>query len=299
MDERERQIRELINNPGFPSDRISEGQLAGAMRREMLDGEFDRGTAEEMRKKLADQMFMDMRLRGYSKFGGLKATSPTRRPEDVPYSKADDVAAQALRSQRGVTKLDLERHANEPANYDPGRADFREIEQLGLPANENDFGGLEREQADELYLKRLHPPSRSVTPGEDGIIWPYPANWSEADLPTREQISWEEARVIRSKALRRESDRQARRVNDFHDPGRPARHPSELNYGPGREYGPQEDPGGAYKPDLSRFTGAASPKQPAYDTTTRSSSDLDAVTAAEAAAAAALARRRAARRGNK
>lgn len=324
MDERERQIRELIKgaddslSPGRygpmwptqndiaagrlpPKDRtrITESRVAGDMRKEMLDGDLDPVAAREMRKKLADQMYADMGLRGVTRFMGLKASAPKDIPEDALYDKADRLAAQALSLQRGVTQRDLERHANEPANYDPGRADFREIQQLGIPAGGDDFGGLEREQADELYLKRLTPPSRAMSPGEDGILWPYPSGWSEAVLPTGEPISWEEARVIRSKALKRESDKQARRVNDFHKPGREAAHPKELNYGPGREYGPQEDPGGDYKPDLSRFTGAASPKQPAYDTTTRSSADLDAVTAAEAAAAAALARRRAARRGNK
>lgn len=324
MDERERQIRELIKgaddsqSPGRygpmwptsdgvaagtlpPKDRtrLTEARVAGDMRKEMLDGNLDPAAAREMRKKLADQMYADMGLRGVTRFMGLKASAPRDIPEDALYSRADNLAAQALRLQRGVTQSDLERHANEPANYDPGRADFREIQRLGLPAGENDFGGLEREQADALYLKRLHPPSRAVTPGEDGVLWPYPSGWSEADLPTGEPISWEEARVIRSKALRRESDKQARRVNDFHEPGREARHPSELNYGPGKEYGPQEDPGGDYKPDLSRFTGAASPRQPAYDTTTRSSADLDVQSQAEAAAAAIMARQRAARRGNK
>lgn len=298
MDERERQIRELINNPGFPSGRITEQQVSNAMAGDMRDGSLDRAAAEEMRRKIADQLFMEMRLRGEGKYNGLRAASPGR-PEDTSYAKADSVAAQGLGLQRGSVQRELDRRATAPAAYDPGRADFREIQQLGIPAGENDFGGLEQEQADELYLKRLAPPSRAMSPGEDGIMWPYPSNWEAEDLPAGGPISWEEARVIRSKALRRESDKQARRVNDFHAPGREVKHPSELNYGPRREYVPQADPGGDYKPDISRFTGAASPRQPAYDTTTRSSADLDVQAQAEAAAAAIMARQRAARRGNK
>ena len=173
MDERERQIRELINNPGFPSGRISEGQVGAAMRNEMLDGAFDRGTAEEMRKQLADQMFMDMRLRGVSKFGGLRADSPTRRAEDVPYSKADEVASQALRMQRGLTQMQLGQHAKEPAAFDPGRADFREMEQIGMPAGKDDYDARVQEIADELFM--------------DGRMEGHPISYEDANLVARDR----------------------------------------------------------------------------------------------------------------
>jgi hypothetical protein len=273
MDERERQIRELINNPGFPSGRISEGQVGAAMRNEMLDGAFDRGTAEEMRKQLADQMFMDMRLRGVSKFGGLRADSPTRRAEDVPYSKADEVASQALRMQRGLTQMQLDQHAKEPAAFDPGRADFREMEQIGMPAGKDDYDARVQEIADELFM--------------DGRMEGHPISYEEANLVAR--------------------DRHNRYLEDVHkpkesilNPGQPLPPgPLEPGVAPERR-GPETAPSNPYAAQIpGSVTGAASPRQPAYDTSTRSASGLTAEAAAEAAAAAALARRRAQRRGNK
>ena len=273
MDERERRIRELINNPGFPTGRITEGQLSSAMRKEMLDGDFDRGTAEEMRRQLADQMFMDMRLRGQAKFDGLRAVSPTRRPEDVPYSKADDVASQALRLQRGLTQRKLDQHAKEPAAFDPGRADFREMEQIGMPAGKDDYNARVQEIADELFLK--------------GRMEGHPISYEDANLVAR--------------------DRHNRYLEDVHkpresilNPGQPLPPgPLEPGVAPARR-GPEVAASNPYAAKIpGSVTGAASPRQPAYDTSTRSASGLTAEAAAEAAAAAALARRRAQRRGNK
>ena len=317
MDERERQIRELINNPGFPSGRISEGQVGAAMRNEMLDGAFDRGTAEEMRKQLADQMFMDMRLRGVSKFGGLRADSPTRRAEDVPYSKADEVASQALRMQRGLAQMQLDQHAKEPAAFDPGRADFREMEQIGMPAGKDDYDARVQEIADELFM--------------DGRMEGHPISYEDANLAARDRHNryLEDVHKPRELVLSYRQPEDTPGANlaaaragatGFRDwtvdggvpeyaqgyywggpdPGQPLPPgPLEPGVAPARQ-GPESAASNPYAARIpGSVTGAASPRQPAYDTSTRSASGLTAEAAAEAAAAAALARRRAQRRGNK
>ena len=84
------------------------------------------------------------------------------------------------------------------------------------------------------------------------------------------------------------------------DPGQPLPPgPLEPGVAPARQ-GPESAASNPYAARIpGSVTGAASPRQPAYDTSTRSASGLTAEAAAEAAAAAALARRRAQRRGNK
>lgn len=292
MDERERQIRELINNPGFPSGRISEQQVSSVMARDMLDGSLDRDTAEEMRKKVADQLFMEMRLRGSAGYNNLRAASPGK-PEDTSYAKADSVAAQGLGMQRNAVKRELDRRAAAPAAYDPGRADFREIEQLGLPANKDDFEARVQEAADELFTR--------------GRLEGHPIPYEEAaavardrhhrylkelrDTPTgpvgdEDRLFSERMSVSFPEGTRYEETPQYDIMSDPRMSPRP------------RVVMPSPPPG---KLDFSSITkpmsGAASPKAPPMDTSERPPADVEA--AAREAAMRALAERRARLRGNK
>lgn len=316
MDERERQIRELIKGaddsqspgrygPMWPSSdgvaagmlppkdrtRITEARVAGDMRKEMLDGNLDPAAAREMRKKLAEQMYADMGLRGVTRFMGLKASAPRDIPEDDLYAKADRLAAQSLSMQRGVTQMDLERHANEPANYDPGRADFREAAAIGMPAGKDDYDARVQEIADQLFTQ--------------GRLEGHPISYEDARAVARDRHN----RYLKEVAATpygpvgdqdmRFSEPVVYSKPDGYQYQPPSGGPMSGDVIPAKQ-GPQPAANPYASPATVRpFTGAASPKQPAYDTTTRSSAGLDAVTAAEAAAAAALARRRAARRGNK
>lgn len=258
-----------------PKDRtrITESRVAGDMRKEMLDGDLDPASATKMRSSLADQMYADMALRGVTRFMGLKASAPRDIPEDALYDKADRLAAQSLRLQRGVTQRDLERHANEPANYDPGRADFREAAAIGMPAGKDDYDARVQEIADQLFTQ--------------GRLEGHPISYEDASAVARDR---------HNRALA-EANKPA---ESLLNPGAPR----ETNPMDGTMVRPRQGPGPAANPyDIPStrkpFTGAASPKQPAYDTTTRSSADLDVQAQAEAAAAAIMARQRAARRGNK
>lgn len=292
MDERERQIRELINNPGFPSGRITEQQVSNAMAGDMRDGSLDRAAAEEMRRKIADQLFMEMRLRGEGKYNGLRAASPGG-PEDTSYAKADSVAAQGLSLQRGSVQRELDRRAAAPAAYDPGRADFREVERLGLPAGKDDYDARVQEIADELFTS--------------GKMEGHPIKYEDAMSVARDRHNryLKELRDTPAGPVGDEEKIFSERMQvNFPDGTRYEESPqydvmSDTRMSPRKRVAPPPPPPGSMDfSSMSRpVSGAASPKTPPRDTSARPPEDVEA--AARDAAMRALAERRARLRGNK
>jgi len=152
MTENEMAIRRLLNEPGFPSKRMTESQVSNEMLRDMEpDGQLDRARAEEMRRKLADQMFMDMRLRGASEFGGGRVAN-TGKPEDTSYAKADKAAALALSGQRANTQAEVDRRKRVPAAPDYTDERLREAQSIGFQADPNNRQAVVEEEADKIWL---------------------------------------------------------------------------------------------------------------------------------------------------
>lgn len=173
-DERLRQIRELIANPGFPTSAITRDRVSSAMRQDMLgDGQLDPRAAAEMRRKLADQLFMEMRLRGAAEFGPFR-TPATGAPEDTQYKDADRMAAMALQNERGSVANALAERERQPAAPDYADERMRQAMEIGLPANKDDMEGRIQEEADALFLQ--------------GKMDGHPIDYKDADLFARDRM---------------------------------------------------------------------------------------------------------------
>lgn len=263
MTESELAIRRLLNEPGFPTGRMTESQVSNEMLRDMEpDGQLDRARAEAMRKKLADQMFMDMRLRGASEFAGGRVAN-TGKPEDTSYAKADEAAALALRSQRSNTRAEVERRKRVPAAPDYTDERLRSAMELGLGEIDEPDDPV-RDRADELFLRYRMP------------------------YESAEQIAREaDSRRKLDRALSTDRTVNGRTVKDrgaylpLADPG---------------EYQEPPDAPNRMKPDVSKYRGegAYTPKE--YDTYSRPPAEME--DAARDAARRALAKRYAKKRGN-
>jgi len=243
MTENEMAIRRLLNEPGFPSKQMTESQVSNEMLRDMEpDGQLDRGRAEAMRKKLADQMFMDMRLRGAAEFDGPRAVN-FGKPEDTSYAKADKAASLALRSQRASTKAEVDRRKREPAAPDYTDERLRASMALGLGEIDDPEDPLQA-RADELFF-------RYGMPYEDA------------------------ARIAHNAASRKELDKALstdrtmggqKTVKD-REAYLPLRHPGVYEEPP--------DAPNAMKPDVSKYRGEGvyTPKE--YDTSPRPPAEME------------------------
>lgn len=263
MTENEMAIRRLLNEPGLPTKRMTESQVSNEMLRDMEpDGQLDRARAEEMRRKLADQMFMDMRLRGASEFGGGRVAN-TGKPEDTSYAKADKAAALALRGQRASTQAEVDRRKRAPAAPDYTDERLRSAMELGL-GDINKPDDPIQDRADELFLRYRMP-------------------YESAERIARES----ESRMRLDKAMSTDREVGGRTVKK-----RGAYLPLAN---PGQYQEPPDAPN-AMKPDVSKYRGEGvyTPKE--YDTSPRPPAEIE--DAARDAAKRALAKRYAKQRGN-
>lgn len=263
MTENEAAIRRLLNDPGFPTTRMTESQVSNEMLRDMEpDGELDRARAEEMRRKLADQMFMEMRLRGASEFGQSRVAAPSK-PEDTSYEKADNAAAGALRSQRAATQAEVERRKRVPAAPDYTDERLRSAMELGLGEIDEPEDPV-RDQADELFLRHGMPYESAERIARD------------ADSRRRLDKAMSTDRQVGGRTVKKRGA-----YLPLANPG---------------QYQEPPDAPNRMKPDVSAYRGVgmASPKE--YDTSPRPPSDIE--DAARDAAKRALAKRYAKQRGN-
>jgi hypothetical protein len=182
MTEEERQIRELLANPGFPTDQLSRGRISAAMLRDMTpDGSLDPDAAGLMRRQLADQMFMDMKLKGAAEFGPFRVPSEGR-PEDVAYADADRVAATALRNERGRVANEIARWRASPSAPDYTDERLREAMAIGMPADPDDFDALAQQDADALFNK--------------GRMEGHPIPYGDAEIVARDRLMREQAAAM-------------------------------------------------------------------------------------------------------
>jgi hypothetical protein len=151
MTENELAIRRLLSEPSLPVNRVTPAQVSNAMLREIeSDGQLSVDTAQEMKKQLADQIYMDTRLRGVSDFSGMRSVS-TPRPEDNLYSDASKAASLALRSELATAKAEADRRKREPAAPDYTDERLRDAQEIGFPADGNDVSAVVEEEAKKIW----------------------------------------------------------------------------------------------------------------------------------------------------